>query len=468
MKSLRLFILCLFTFISFKIFAQSVNNDFAGYCERDDGSVYATFYKDNCFSNKEISFKQYAKVKNLTINEDNQKIKIAKLQKLLEKDLITKNEFETKKNEILGIIELNNSSNNDNKKIIVKNDTTGPNIRVNKSFIANENFTAIIEGSVVDESEIVEFSIDGDYVTLNNGKFSSSIYVQPRGQQIEIIAIDKKGNKSFTTVNVSRSEIKTVEKKFDFLDPRKIKSKINNNAAALIIGIENYENTFPAPFAENDALAFNDFAFTSLGVPRANIKLLTNEEAERNDTLKILSKWLPQVVIEEETDLYVYYSGHGLASEDGEDLFLLPADGDPELLEDSTLMRNELFSRISELNPRSVTVFLDTCYSGATRTDEFLVAARPIFIEAEEQEVPINFTIFSASAGKETAKILKEAEHGLFSYFLMKGLEGEADSNNDQTITNGELHAFINKNVSRQANQTPQLKGDSERIIVQW
>ena len=131
-------------------------------------------------------------------------------------------------------------------------------------------------------------------------------------------------------------------------------------------------------------------------------------------------------------------------------------------------MRNELFSRISELNPRSVTVFLDTCYSGATRTDEFLVAARPIFIEAEEQEVPINFTIFSASAGKETAKILKEAEHGLFSYFLMKGLEGQADSNNDQTITNGELHAFINKNVSRQANQTPQLKGDSERIIVQW
>ena len=50
----------------------------------------------------------------------------------------------------------------------------------------------------------------------------------------------------------------------------------------------------------------------------------------------------------------------------------------------------------------------------------------------------------------------------------MKGLEGQADSNNDQTITNGELHAFINKNVSRQANQTPQLKGDSERIIVQW
>ena len=127
-----------------------------------------------------------------------------------------------------------------------------------------------------------------------------------------------------------------------------------------------------------------------------------------------------------------------------------------------------MFEDINKLNPKSVTVFLDTCYSGGTRSDEFLVAAKPIFIEAEEQEVPTNFTIFSASAGKETAKVLKEAEHGLFSYFMMKGLEGEADSNNDKTITNGELHAFINKNVSRQANQTPQLNGDPEQVLVQW
>ena len=91
-----------------------------------------------------------------------------------------------------------------------------------------------------------------------------------------------------------------------------------------------------------------------------------------------------------------------------------------------------------------------------------------MFIEPEEQEVPTNFTVFSASAGKETAKILEEAEHGLFSYYLMKGLEGEADSNSDNQITNGELIAFINKNVSRQANQTPQLNGDPDQVLVQW
>ena len=118
------------------------------------------------------------------------------------------------------------------------------------------------------------------------------------------------------------------------------------------------------------------------------------------------------MVKEDVTNVYIFYSGHGLASDDGEELYLLPSDGDPELLEDSTLLRNQLFERIAKLNPRSVTVFLDTCYSGATRADEFLVAAKPIFIEAQEQIFP-QFTVFSASAGK-TAKVLKDAEHGLF------------------------------------------------------
>ena len=132
------------------------------------------------------------------------------------------------------------------------------------------------------------------------------------------------------------------------------------------------------------------------------------------------------------------------------------------------MLRNQIFDRIAKLNPRSVTVFLDTCYSGATRSEEFLVAAKPIFIEPEEQDIPPKFTVFSASEGKETAKVLPEAEHGLFSYYMMKGLEGEADANSDKKITNGELITFINKNVSRQANQTPQLNGDPDQILIKW
>ncbi len=365
----------------------------------------------------------------------------------------------------------NNSKNkktHKNQNVNVKKDNEGPIITVNKTFEANNDLTALVNGKITDESKIVSITIDGDEVALTNGVFSKKLYVKPKGQNINIVAIDKHGNITKKTVKLMRSTLVAEENIFDFLDPRKIKSKTNDNSVALIIGVEEYENTFSAPFAANDALVFNDFARLSLGIPYNNIKLLTNDDAGRNDTIKALKSWLPKKIIENETELFIFYSGHGLASEDGSDLYLLPADGDPEILEDTTLLRNNIFEIIKDLNPKTVTMFLDTCYSGATRSDELLVASRPIFIEAEEQNIPVNFNIFSAASGKQTAKVLKEAEHGLFSYFMMKGLEGEADANKDRTITNGELHAFINKNVSRQANQTPQLNGDPEQVLVQW
>ena len=70
---------------------------------------------------------------------------------------------------------------------------------------------------------------------------------------------------------------------------------------------------------------------------------------------------------------------------------------------------------------------------------------------------------------KQTAKFLREAEHGLFSYYLMKGMEGPADGNKDKQITAGELHQYVLANVSRlQRNQTPELQGDAKRVLVKW
>ena len=354
--------------------------------------------------------------------------------------------------------------------VVVEKDLEGPRITMNTIFEGNLNneFTATIEGRITDQSKIVSLVIDGDEVSIEKEQFNKQLYVLPRGQQVKIIARDKHGNKSETTVQLVRTTVVIEEDKFDFLDPRKIKAKTNENAVALIIGVEEYKNTVAALFASKDAETFYDFARLTLGIPSNNIKLLTNNEAQRNDTLIALETWLPKKIIDNQTELYVFYAGHGLTSEDGSDLYLLPFDGVPEILEKTTLLRNDIIDIISNLNPKRVTMFFDTCYSGATRTEEVMIAARPIAIVPLEQDVPSNFNIFSASSGRETAKVLKEAEHGLFSYYMMKGLEGDADSNNDQTITNGELLAFIKKNVSRQADQTPQLNGNPDQVLVRW
>ena len=99
-----------------------------------------------------------------------------------------------------------------------------------------------------------------------------------------------------------------------------------------------------------------------------------------------------------------------------------------------------------------------------------LIASRPIAIKALKQSIPDNFTVMTAARGDQTAKTLEEAQHGIFSYFLMKGMEGEADKNNDNKITTGELHAYVKQNVEQQSagTQTPELQGDAERVLVRF
>ena len=140
------------------------------------------------------------------------------------------------------------------------------------------------------------------------------------------------------------------------------------------------------------------------------------------------------------------------------------------MLDKTALLRDELFTNIQQANPRSVTVFLDTCYSGTTRGTDMLVASRPIAIRALKQSIPSNFTVFSAAAGDQTSKPLEEAKHGMFSYFLMKGMEGDADINADNKITAQELHNYVKENVTQQSSgsQTPELQGDKDRVLVQF
>lgn len=184
---------------------------------------------------------------------------------------------------------------------------------------------------------------------------------------------------------------------------------------------------------------------------------------------------MPGKIKSNETDLIIFFSGHGLASSDGKAKYILPSDADPDLLSKTALSRSELFDQIIKLNPKSVTMFFDTCYSGVSRDEETLLAsAKPLRIVAEESnEIPDNFTIFTASKAEQISSGLKEAKHGIFSYYLMKGLEGKADTNKDKDITNGELLAYMDQNVSDKAlvlgrQQNPMLLGDPDKILVSY
>ena len=339
--------------------------------------------------------------------------------------------------------------------------------------VSQDGYDALIRGVITDDTGLQDMAMNGQLLEVDEqGVFETSMYIPRGGELLVIEALDKMGKLSRFELPLERKQVAKLQlASFEKLSPSNRRAKLNQNAVAVIIGVAEYQRTeVPAVYADEDAKFFYDYATLKLGVPEQNIIELLNDKANEIEIALAVENFLKRRIKRDQTDVYIFYAGHGLATDDGSEMYLLPYDGAPQLLERTAISRKQLFNDIASSKPKSVTVFLDTCYSGTTRGTETLIASRPIAIKARQQDIPEGFTVMTAAAGDETAKPLEEAKHGMFSYFLMKGMEGDADSNQDKQITAGELHAYVQLNVIQQSSgsQTPQLQGDADRVLVRF
>ena len=359
----------------------------------------------------------------------------------------------------------------------VKTDIEGPIIQV-KSEIVSKSPEYTIKGKVKDKaSEVMTLHVNGEPISIDrSGKFIITRF-NPSGETLEIKAWDEWANSTVVSVKViveeqSMTEVKDV---FEVLKLPARRAKQDDNKVAIVIGIENYDIAPKASYANRDAEFFTEYLKRMFGVPKQNLIILRDEEAKLIKFFSILEKWLPGVAGSGGKDIYVFYAGHGLSSNDGKELYLLTHDSDPDLLKRTAIMRSDLFSLINDQKPKSVTIFFDTCYSGPSRDGEMLIAsARPIRIVAEDEDnIPSNFSVFSAAKNDQISSSISEIKHGIFSYYLMKGLEGESDSNKDRKITNQEMIDYLNLNVKKIAakagrKQNPVLSGDPDQVLVRY
>jgi hypothetical protein len=304
---------------------------------------------------------------------------------------------------------------------------------------------------------------DGNYIIKRVARAGQSA-------SFKIIATDVYGNTDTKSITVNRA---IVDSKVTYatLNPGQVKQQTTRDAVAIIIGIADYKSLPKADFANDDARAFYDYAIRALGIKPENIKLLVDADAEEVEILRTFRNWLPSKV-RSTTDVYVFYSGHGLPTSDGQGLYLIPPRAAKDLIDDTAIPFSKINAALQSAKPKSVTMILDACYSGQARSGETLVAsARPVQLKNENRLFPENFTVITASQNDQISSSNPDLQHGIFSYYLMKGMEGDADANKDGKITLGEMQAYLVENVGRQAGmmnrkQEPQLMGDANRVLV--
>ncbi len=225
---------------------------------------------------------------------------------------------------------------------------------------------------------------------------------------------------------------------------------------AVIVGISTYQHIPQLKYADRDAKAFYDFLLSKSGgsIDSDNIKLLLNEKATGYAIRSAINHWLMEEKKPQRNDVvYIYFAGHGDALS-AEESYLLGWDtdnGDPNVVYDGgyNIDIYHLKLRIKKLTDDGVKVILitDACRGnelppGGEKGRQSLESN---IMEMKEGE--IQFT--SCSAGEVSLEDRAwGGGRGLFSYWLINGLYGLADKNNDGFVTVGELKEYLTDSVN--------------------
>ena len=238
----------------------------------------------------------------------------------------------------------------------------------------------------------------------------------------------------------------------------------NSHAYAIVVGIEQYRQKLPkADYATQDAKLVAEYLTQTLGYQAENVVLLTNERALQSDFTKYFEKWLPNNV-EPDSTVFVYYSGHGAPNPKTGDAYLVPYDGDPAFINETGYSLKRMYAALGKLPAKEIIVALDSCFSGAGGRSVIAKGSRPLVMNLQSNVVlPKNMTVLSASAGDQTSSTYDEKGHGLFTYFMLKGIRNEDVVMPDGSIKMDDLFGYIKPQVERIARkqynneQTPQL-----------
>jgi len=234
----------------------------------------------------------------------------------------------------------------------------------------------------------------------------------------------------------------------------------NYDSQALLIGNKVYRQTFEVPYALNDVAAMKKFLVDRLCYRKGNIKVLPN--ATYNDMREWLGTasnprgrlWLRTK--KGRSNVFVYYSGHGVPDATTKKAYLLTVDTRPDNAQFGfglNLLDDNLRALNNFIGPRrSVTLLLDACFSGRSARGALQSHSGAIRPKLPSDREIIRFT--AAGAG-QLAYWNEKRKLGLFTSVFLDGVAGAADGpnkgNRDGKVTGRELTAYIADEVSYRA-----------------
>jgi len=245
---------------------------------------------------------------------------------------------------------------------------------------------------------------------------------------------------------------------------------------ALLIGINDYidPELRHLSYAEQDIMElYKILANPELGgYNPANIFLMIPkserpQDRPTRDNILVTLKWLSENLKPQDSLIFAF-SGHG--DVENKTNFLIPLDGRRVLPQDTSIRLLRLFEWLDSCPARRQVVMLDSCHSGGLSRGErgnrgSMEVSRHFSIEIERRGKVEGRAVLSSCSSDEVSYEDDKLGHGIFSYFILKGLRDmDADLNKDYRVTVYELGSFVKNKVQdwckynrKSPTQTPRL-----------
>jgi len=249
---------------------------------------------------------------------------------------------------------------------------------------------------------------------------------------------------------------------------------------AVIIGNKNYKKTSNVDYAINDAMKMKELVVKTMGFSPDNVMYF--EDATLTDFTETFGSQrgtakskLYNFIKPNVSSVFVYYVGHGAPDIKAEkpEAYFVPVDADPQYISESGYKVQALYDNLSKLPAKSITVVLDSCFSGNTSAGLlFKGISALVRVDKTPSLTTGNSIVLTSTSDNQVSSWYPEKQHSLFTYFLIKGLLGEADMNGDKKITAAELEEYAGENVARLSKrltgnlQQPFLTGDGSRVLT--
>jgi tetratricopeptide (TPR) repeat protein len=240
-------------------------------------------------------------------------------------------------------------------------------------------------------------------------------------------------------------------------------------AFAVIIGVRRYKNMPPRPFADRDAENVYQL-LTRRGLfygDDMHVRLRTNDEA----TLTVIEQDLDWLVNQGKKHpnavLFLYYAGHGAPWQDRDGL-LLPVDIDPlRATAETGYALSRLKTALAGLPGKEIGVVLESCFSDSPACrNSRLSPAQRIGPASGHMGTPMAFgggKAWAVAAVHDHAPPYLPAQQSAFSYFLLRGLLGDADG-----LLDGQRDGWVDlaEGVSYASQQLGRNKSGNDPLLT--